>query len=993
VFIPTIFQEKRVIDAASIDGYLDGLPELLRVGVDKHWTSFRQALVQDGITVPADTVFLERLCRVWAVSEFAALSCTRQPSLLLGLLDSGDLDRRYDPDSYFKNLKDEIGEVTSAENLGQCLRRFRQREMVRITWRDIAGMADVNETMTDLSALADACIQHALSWLHQQMTVELGMPQNAEGQPQQMVVLGMGKLGAGELNFSSDVDLIFVYPEAGETHGGKRPLSNEQFFARLGKSLIKALDENTAEGFVFRVDMRLRPFGQSGALVCSFQAMENYYQAHGRDWERYALVKARVVAGDQEQGAQLFDMLRPFVYRRYLDFGAFEALREMKKMVEAEVKRKGMANHVKLGAGGIREVEFIGQAFQLIRGGREPELQQREIQRVLAYLAEKTYLPEYVVQQLLEAYVFLRNTEHRLQEFQDQQTHRLPDDELGRQRLAFGMGYGHWDEFIPVLRAHMVRVHSHFEQVFEAPQVEHAKSDTSGLTALWLDQLDEADGIAVLKTAGYEDAAASWTKLKTFREMRCYQSLSRTGRGRMDRLVPLMLGVVAKASGSDVVLQRLIALLESIARRSAYLSLLIEHPLALSQLVRLCAASPWISQLLVKYPLLLDELLDPRSLYQPPDRLELEADLKQRLAHIDDDDLEQAMDVMRQFKQASVLRVAAADVVEAVPLMQVSNFLTDIAEVILECVLDQAWADLVARHGYPGCATVAEKSGSEKGDDSKGFAVLAYGKLGGYELGYGSDLDLVFVHNSDSLNGMTNAMTDGAKPVADAVFFARLGQRMIHIMTAHTPAGILYEVDMRLRPSGASGLLVTSLSSFADYQKNKAWTWEHQALVRARIVAGDSRVGKKFEVVRREVLSIKRVPAELRKDINDMRQKMRESLDKSKEGEFDLKHGVGGIADIEFMVQCGVLSWACDTLALTDFTDNIRLLASFAQNGKMLENDVTMLSDAYRIFRAEVHRLTLQERSAIVSDELYVKERANVKRLWHEMFEADSLGL
>ncbi len=971
-------------DSVSVGHYLDGLPEPLRESVSKYWASFEQALAQEDMTIPADAEFLTNLCRAWAVSEFVALSCTRQPALLLGLLDSGDLSQPYDADTYSRSLGQQIqDEVTNAENLGHCLRRFRQREMLRIAWRDISGLADVNETMADLSALADACIQLALSWLSQHLSGESGVPQNAAGQPQQMVVLGMGKLGACELNFSSDVDLIFVFPETGETHGGQRSLSNEQFFTRLGQSLIKALDENTAEGFVFRVDMRLRPFGQSGALACSFQAMENYYQSHGRDWERYALVKARVVAGDQEQGALLLDTLRPFVFRRYLDFGAFEALREMKKMVEAEVKRKGMANHVKLGAGGIREVEFIGQAFQLIRGGREPELQQREIQLVLAYLAEKDYLPEYVVQQLLEAYTFLRNTEHRVQEFQDQQTHLLPEDELGRQRLAFGMGFAHWDEFVPVLRGHMARVHSHFEQVFEAPQAEHAEADTSGLTEVWLDELDEVDGIAALEKAGYEDAVASWARLKTFREQRCYQSLSRTGRGRMDRLVPLMLGAVAQATGPDVVLQRLITLLESIARRSAYLSLLIEHPLALSQLVRLCAASPWISQLLVKHPVLLDELLDPRSLYQPPDRLQLEADLKQRLSHIDADDLEQAMDVMRQFKQASVLRVAAADVAEAVPLMEVSNLLTDIAEVILESVLEQAWGDMVARHGVPGCA----RAGSGKGEECKGFAVLAYGKLGGFELGYGSDLDLVFIHNSDN----ANAVTDGAKPVAEAVFFARLGQRMIHIMTALTPAGILYEVDMRLRPSGASGLLVTSLSAFSDYQKNKAWTWEHQALVRARTVAGDANVGKQFETIRRELLSLKRDPAGLRKDIADMRQKMRDSLDKTREGTFDLKHGAGGIADIEFMVQCGVLSWACDTLALADFTDNIRLLAGFAQNGKMPENDAVLLSDAYRTFRAEVHRLTLQERPAIVSDTVYVKERGHVKRLWREMFGSDSI--
>ena len=967
----------------SVDIFLSNLPGHLREGVSQHWLSFEQNLSEQNIPIPSDAKFLTNLCHVWAVSEFVALSCVRQPTLLLDLLNSGDLSRSYDSDFYAQSLshqiQEQVNETADAEKLGQCLRRFRQREMLRIAWRDISGLADVNETMFDLSTLADTCIQLCLNWLHLQLSEELGVPhsgvsQNNEGQSQYMVVLGMGKLGARELNFSSDVDLIFVYPESGETRGSQHSTSNEQFFTRLGKSLIKVLDEKTAEGFVFRVDMRLRPFGQSGALACSFQAMENYYQSHGRDWERYALIKARVVAGDQEQGALLLDMLRPFVFRRYLDFGAFEALRDMKKMVEAEVKRKGMANHVKLGAGGIREVEFIGQAFQLVRGGRESELQQREIQQVLVYLAEKDFLPDYVVQQLLEAYAFLRNTEHRLQEFQDQQTHQLPDDELGRWRLAFGMGFDHWDEFIPVLRGHMARVHSHFEQVFEAPQTEQSTVNASGMTALWQNQLDEIESIEILDAAGYGDAAASWAKLTTFREMRCYQAMSSTGRSRMDQLVPLILGAVAQADDPDTVLQRLINLLESIARRSAYLSLLIEHPLALSQLVRLCAASPWISQLLVKHPLLLDELLDPRSLYQPPDRQQLETDLKHRLSRISDDDLEQAMDIMRQFKQASVLRVAAADVVEAVPLMQVSNILTDIAEVILEAVLDQAWLDMVQRHGYPGCA---------EGDDQKGFAVLAYGKLGGFELGYGSDLDLVFVHNSHNASAMTN----GSKPVADAVFFARLGQRMIHIMTAHTPAGILYEVDMRLRPSGASGMLVSSLKAFSEYQKNKAWTWEHQALVRARMVAGDTRVGEKFEAIRREVLSLKRDPVELRKDIVDMRQKMRVSLDNTKEGEFDLKHSPGGIADIEFMVQCGVLSWACDTLALTDFTDNIRLLEGFAQNDKMPENDVVLLSDAYRTFRAEVHRLTLQELPAIVADDAFVKERGIVKRLWRGFFE------
>ncbi|WP_455198900.1 bifunctional [glutamate--ammonia ligase]-adenylyl-L-tyrosine phosphorylase/[glutamate--ammonia-ligase] adenylyltransferase, partial [Kaarinaea lacus] len=875
-------------------------------------------------------------------------------------------------------LTQQLAGIDTAEQLGKLLRQHRQREMLRITWRDMTGLADLNETMADLSALADASIDTALTWHYQQLIETFGEPQNEKGEPQQMVVLGMGKLGACELNFSSDVDLIFAYPEAGETHGGRKSLSNEQFFTRLGQALIKALDDNTADGFVFRVDMRLRPFGQSGALSCSFQAMENYYQVHGRDWERYAFIKARVVAGDQQQGAALLKALRPFVYRRYLDYGAFEALREMKQMVESEVKRKGMANHVKLGAGGIREVEFIGQTFQLIRGGREPRLQRREIQQILAFLGERGYLPEYVVQQLLEAYVFLRNTEHRLQEYLDRQTHRLPDDELGQQRLAFSMGFEHWDEFIPVLRAHMARVHSRFEQVFAAPQTDHGEEAKTGLSSLWIQSPGEAEATALLSQNGYRDAEGSWSRLCALKKGYGYQALTRSGRDRMDKLVPLVLGAVVHASDPDKVLHHLITLLETIARRSAYLSLLIEHPVALSQLVRLVDASPWITQLLTQHPLLLDELLDPRSLYAPPDRTQMEADLQQRLSSIDKDDLEQVMDMLRQFKQANVLRVAAADVVEAVPLMQVSDKLTDIAEVILNVVLEQAWQDMVARHGYPSCANVDEG----KGDEEKGFTVIAYGKLGGIELGYGSDLDLVFIHNSDN----ATAMSTGAKPVADEVFFARLGQRMIHILTARTPAGILYEVDMRLRPSGASGLLVVSLSAFEDYQRNKAWTWEHQALVRARVVAGDVRVGEGFEQVRRDVMAQERDEKQLIKDIVEMREKMRESLIKAKQGEFDLKQGLGGIADIEFMVQYGVLHWTHRYPSLVDFTDNIRLLEGFARHGIMSEKDAATLSDAYRAYRAEVHRLTLQEQPAIVSEEMFPGERAEVTRLWRQMF-------
>jgi glutamate-ammonia-ligase adenylyltransferase len=954
---------------------LQALPETLRDGVQHHWAGFSEACDE---APRLETDLLQELCRVWAVSDFVAQRCARQPRLLLELLGSGDLHQGYNDGDMRGRVDAVLQTVEDVDTLHRQLRRQRQREMLRIAWRDIAGLADLNETMADVSALADSCIEGALQWLQARLIDEVGQPRDAAGEPQSLVVLGMGKLGAGELNFSSDVDLIFAYAEAGATeHSSGRSISNEEFFTRLGRQLIRALDETTADGFVFRVDMRLRPFGQSGALASSFDAMENYYQVHGRDWERYAFIKARVVAGDRAAGERLFEVLRPFVFRRYLDYGAFEALRDMKAMVEAEVKRKGMANHVKLGAGGIREVEFIGQAFQLVRGGREPALQQREIQRVLVYLGEQDYLPAYAVQQLLAAYEFLRNTEHRLQEYQDQQTHRLPEDELGRQRLAFGMGFGHWEEFIPVLRGHMMRVHSHFEQVFAAPQTGHAEADTSGLSEVWLGGLGEQEAVAALAAAGFVKAEDTWNLLHALQTGRLYPSLSTTGRQRLDHLMPLLLGAVIEIqqdlTSPDEVLQRLLKLVEGIARRSAYLALLIEHPMALSQLVRLFAASPWIAQQVAHHPLLLDELLDPRSLYSPPGREELESDLRSRLAQVEGD-LERAMDVLRQFKQASVLRVAAADVMEAVPLMRVSDHLTDIAEVIVTEVLELAWSDLVTRNGRPSCA---------HSDEAKGFAIVAYGKMGGIELGYGSDLDLVFVHGSED----ANAMTDGAKPVADAVFFARLGQRIIHIMTAHTPAGVLYEADMRLRPSGASGLLVVGLPAFREYQESQAWTWEHQALVRARVVAGDPQIGAGFEAVRRSVLGRQRETPKLQQEIVEMRERMRQSLDKSAidEGKFDLKQGAGGIADIEFMVQFQVLNGAHRFPALCDYTDNIRLLASFAEYGLMAAEDATVLSDAYRALRAEAHRLTLQEQPALTTADRFVEERAAVVRLWQQM--------
>lgn len=947
------------------------IPDALRARVEHHW---QQLLERCGdFVIPAS--HQAEIARVIALSDFVAQSLSRDAQLLPELLASGDLWRSYAADEYLQALQQRLQNCLNENQLGEILRRYRRREMVRIAWRDLAGHADLQQSVADLSHLADACIDLALEHLYRWHCELWGTPHSLDGEPQRMVVIGMGKLGAYELNFSSDVDLIFCYPEDGETRGG-RGVSNQAFFIKLGQALIRTLDSTTAHGFVFRVDMRLRPFGESSALAISFDAMEEYYQVHGREWERYAMIKARIVAGDQQAGAELLARLKPFVYRKYVDFGAFESLREMKALIAREVQRKGMADNIKLGAGGIREVEFIGQAFQLIRGGREPSLQIRPILSVLERLHKLGQLPPFVVDELTAAYTFLRNSEHRIQEFAEQQTHKLPTDELGQLRLAFGMGFADWVSYAKALSGHRRRVHEHFEQVFAAPQTDHAESDALDLRGVWLEALDEGASLAALQQIGFRDSAEALRLLLAQHRSRAYLNMSAQGRNRMDQLMPLLLGAVGATRDPDKTLQRVLQLVEGIGRRSAYIALLVENPMALSQLVRLCAASPWIATHLGRNPHLLDELLDPRSLYAPPSRQLIQAEVRERLSHLDVEDMEGQMDVLRRIKQAAVLRVAAADIVEAVPLMVVSDHLTEIAEVMVEAAFDLAWQHLTARHGRPHC------------DDSRvcdsGFAVIAYGKMGGIELSYGSDLDLVFLHSEES----GGRGTDGEKSIENGVFYARLAQRMIHILNTPTPAGILYEVDTRLRPSGASGLLVSNVDAFADYQRKHAWTWEHQALVRARHICGDSGIAEAFARIRAEILAMPREREKLRIEVREMREKMRTQLSKAQAGKFDLKQDPGGIADIEFMVQYGVLAWANEHPRLLQFSDNIRLLELFAGCGLMAGADSALLCDAYRAFRRRVHRLTLQEQKAIVDAAEFATEREEVLRIWHGLLEA-----
>ncbi|KAB7627320.1 bifunctional [glutamate--ammonia ligase]-adenylyl-L-tyrosine phosphorylase/[glutamate--ammonia-ligase] adenylyltransferase [Alkalilimnicola sp. S0819] len=955
----------------SMDKALQALPDALREQVAGWWADFHAEQ-----TLPAAPAVGESLPRVWACSEFVARACLRQPGLLAELSDSGDLGLVYGADAYRDRLARLLEGVTEEQALARALRLFRRREMVRIAWRDLAGWAALDEVLRDLSALAETCIDLTLDRLHAWQCAEWGVPRNEAGTEQRMVVLGMGKLGGGELNFSSDIDLIFAFPEPGETDG-KKPRDNEEFFTRLGRRLITALDATTSDGQVFRVDMRLRPYGASGPLAASFDALEHYYQHQGREWERYAFIKARPVGGDYQAGAELLEMLRPFVYRRYLDYGALEELRAMKAMIMREVARRGLEGNVKLSRGGIREIEFIGQAFQLIRGGREPALRERRILPVLAHLGETDTLPPRAVGELQEAYVFLRRVENRLQAVNDRQTHDLPVLERERVRLAYAMGFDSWERFREALDHHRRAVQDGFDQVFVAPQAEGEERNL--LAELWRGELDEQAATVVLEQQGFGDPVEALRRVAAFRGSSAARALSTQGRARLARLMPLLLGAIGAASGPDETLARILEMLEAIARRTAYLSLLVEHPMALSQLVRLCAGSSWIARYLARHPLLLDELLDPRTLYAPLKRDALAEELSHRLAGVDPLDQEQTMELLRLFQQTNTLRVAAADISGAVPLMVVSDYLTWLAEALVEQVLALAYAQISARYGRPRVEVDGERR-------EPGFGIVAYGKLGGIELGYGSDLDLVFLYEAEG----EPLGTDGERCLDNAVFFARLTQRIIHILGTTTPGGTLYDVDTRLRPSGESGLLTIGLDAFAEYQRDKAWTWEHQALVRARYVAGNARLGEGFEAVRRETLCRERAPNVLRREVREMRERMRGQLATGGANEFDLKQDRGAIADIEFVVQYGVLSGAARHPQLLRYTDNIRLLDALAEVGWLNSEDAVLLADAYRAYRAKVHRLTLQGQLARVAADEFTEYRQAVSALWGRLMEEAS---
>jgi [glutamine synthetase] adenylyltransferase / [glutamine synthetase]-adenylyl-L-tyrosine phosphorylase len=865
----------------------------------------------------------------------------------------------------------DFGQLLNAQrqnnvSLPAAMRRLRNLLVAAIVQRDISRKATLDEVLAAISGFAEFAIRSHLEDQFHQLCAKHGIPTGEEsGQAQHMMVIGMGKLGGGELNVSSDIDLIFIYPEEGETvttEAEQRSLSNHEFFIRLGKRLIADLAEVTEDGFSFRVDMALRPNGGSGPLAASLSMLENYLMVQGREWERYAWVKARALTGRSEDIAALDAIVRPFVYRRYLDFGSIDALRSMHSQIRADVIRQETRHpertvNVKLGRGGIREIEFLAQVFQLIRGGRDPELRDRSTRKTLHILSERKLLPSSTTEQLLDDYAFLRNIEHRVQYLDDAQTHVLPASAEDQLIIANMADFTDAAAMVAELEHRRARVAAQFDIIFVEKNSTQSPTNESELTAN-SPIFDDADPEMLsnyLTSIGFDEPTLSANNLLASWNSNRIRSLSEQRRKQLNALLIAALPIIAEQTEShSSTLYRLIDFFETIVRRSAYLSLLTEYPHTLKRLVRMMAASEWAAKYLTRHPVLLDELLDDESLQAEPDWNEFASECRRQVAAFGGD-TERQMDVLREQHHAQLFRLLAKDIDGLLSIQRLADYLSALADLVIEIVLETVWKSLPTQHrGAPR------------------FAVIAYGKLGGKELGYASDLDVIFLYEDDD-------------PEA-AALYARLAQRFITWMTSHTSAGILFDVDIALRPDGASGLLVSSFTAFEKYQRESAWVWEHQALTRARFCAGDPAIGARFETLRAELLKMTRDKNELTHEVLTMRQRMHDAHPNQSDL-FDLKHDSGGMIDIEFIVQYLILRYATQYPELTADIGNIALLKLLGQLQLIDASLAKTAADAYRDFRKLQHQIRLKgaDKARIELSPSVETQRNAVNQLWREV--------
>lgn len=905
----------------------------------------------------------QQLTRLLKASSFIGRTLQQQPELIAVLCQNALLTTQL-ATGFSNPLPDTA--LPEESQAFAILRRYRNAALAQILAADILGLQSITQSLSAVSALAEVLINSAYHFAYQQQVSVNGTPLDDAGKPMPMLILGMGKLGGGELNFSSDIDLIFTYPGNGETVGGRKTLEHQQFFTKVGQKLIAALHQVTADGFCYRVDMRLRPFGDSGPLVLSFAALEDYYQEQGREWERYAMLKARVLNPEPRHTPELQALLKPFIYRRYIDFSAIESLRRMKQLIEQENRRRNRGDNIKLGAGGIREVEFIVQTLQLIRGGRIPQLQQPSILKALPELVTQELLSAEQAATLQQDYLWLRQVEQALQGIDDKQTQTLPADAQEQQQLLASLGRDSWSTLLAEIEQAMQRIHQQFKLVIE-PE-EHIEPEELSLgRLLWDSELPPQELAEHIDWLDTEQAQQLLNQLLQFKQDCQRRSVGPRGREYLAKLVPQLLHYLQQQQASATVLSRILGVFRQIVTRTAYLELLFENPPALQQLVLLCSQSGWLAEQLARYPMLLDELIDPAQLYQVATIDDYRDRLRLYLLRVPEDDLELLMETLRQFKQAQQLRIAAADISGVLPLMKVSDHLTWLAEVIVEQLVTLAWQQMTARYGLPQGAT----------DQDKGFAVIGYGKLGGLELGYGSDLDLVFVHQCQS-----QAATSGERSIDSLQFYLKLVQRILHLSTTRTNSGVLYDIDTRLRPSGNSGLLAIHIDTYQQYLLQDAWTWEHQALVRARMIIGSASLYSRFAAIRQQVLSLPRDAQQLKDEVKQMREKLRQHHGTATA---DVKHSTGGIVDLEFLSQYLVLAYAARYPALYRYTDNIRILEAAAASALLSEQQANTLAQAYQVLRGVGHRQTLAP-AKLSNDAELEQLRAQVQHAWLHWF-------
>ena len=839
----------------------------------------------------------------------------------------------------------DIAAAADEAELARQLRLLRRYVLAQIMVRDLCGAVELAEVTASITHLADFAVNTALAFAEAHYTALYGTPIGRySGAAQHLSVVAMGKAGGFELNVSSDLDLIFVYPESGETDG-RRSRSNQKFFTKVGQKLIALLNDITADGQVFRIDMRLRPDGDSGALVLSETALEQYLVAQGREWERYAWCKGRVVT---PYANGIRSVVQPFVFRKYLDYGAYEALRGLHRQIRSEVSKKGMAGNIKLGAGGIREVEFIAQVFQMIRGGQNRSLQLKGTQETLAALAEAGILAPESAARLLEAYRFLRCLEHRLQYWDDQQTQTLPENPEQQQLLAESMGFANYEEFSGSLNAQRAQVSAQFNQTLSSPEENESEAEQP-LAGLWQDDAEAAEWAAQLADLGFANAPEAAERLAHIRSSSRYRHLSARAQQRFDAVLPRVVAAAAESSRPEAALPRLLDFLDSISRRSAYLAFLQEYPAALAQVAELMAQSPWLAEYLQQHPVLLDELLSAQ-LMEHPNWPQFIGALSGSLQAAGDP--EAKMDVLRRFKHAQTFRLAVQDLAGRWPLEALSDQLSYLADILLEHTTWQVWQAMPKTHR-----------------SIPRFAIIGYGKLGGKELAYGSDLDLVYLYD------------DSAPEAAD--IYSKYARRLTTWLSGNTGAGSLYQTDLRLRPNGDSGFQAHSLEAFAKYQHENAWIWEHQALSRARFVAGSPEVGRKFEAIRRQILSLPREANPLRQEIAQMRSKM---LPTHPAREDNVKYARGGVVDVEFIVQFFVLLHARQYPELLENYGNIALLNMAARRGLLSQDAAARTAAAYRHYRQVQHRQQLHGAGAVQVDDTLREHYEQVAALWREVF-------